>query len=441
MSRDSRLQRNMILSVVIKGGGFFVSLVLMRVYISLFDSPAALGVWFTLLAMLNWILTFDFGVGNGLRNRLVEALADGDEPAQRGLISTTYALSGTLSCLALLFSVTAVLLVDWNAFLNVHPNQIGPSSLRASILVVVIGICLQLVLKNVNSILYAMQMPSISNSTGLVTNVILLAGMLFIQPSTDQQAVVGLAWLYLFCTTLPPAVLTVWLFGSRLRHARPSVHSVSRASGSMVLRLGLGFFVLQLLSVMLFGSTEFIITRVLSPEYVVEYQMYNRLYNAFASIGWIALIPMWSAISEAYFVGDHAWIEVTFRRLSRAMLVVVFGLLGLTALLQVVFDVWLGSQSITVNYWYGFAFVVYYALYVWWGVIASFANGTGKIRTQTVCAVLGISIYLTGAILGANYTHDWIAIVWAGAAGMLVYAVVEPRNITRIVSAMRDAKL
>lgn len=439
MSRGSNLKKHMALSVLIKGGGFFVSLVLMRIYMGFFSSSAVLGVWFTLLAVLNWIVTFDFGVGNGLRNRLVEAIAEDNQAEQKALVSTTYGLSASIAGLALAAGTAAVLLVDWNAVLNIDSAVVSPFSLQRAVFIVTVGVCAQLVLKNVNSVLYAMQMPSVSNATGLMTNLMLLGGMALIRTSSDQTGIVVLAVLYLVCSTMPLAVLTLWLFAGRMRHAYPDFRRADRAAAAKVIGLGIGFFALQLMSLAMFNSSELVITRTISPGYVVEYQLYNRLYNALASLVWIALVPMWSAVSEAYYMGDHEWIDRAFRKLSGYVPAVMLALAVLTVSLQPIFDVWLGVRSIEVNYWYGGVFAVYYSLYVWWGVLASFANGTGRIRTQLVCASFGVCVYLVTAVMGATLTGRWIAVVCAGIVGMLAYAVFEPRNIRRLTEGMRNA--
>ena len=52
------------------------------------------GIWSTILAIFSWIVLFDIGIGNGVRNKLAESLAkENKEEAQK------YVSTGYISCL------------------------------------------------------------------------------------------------------------------------------------------------------------------------------------------------------------------------------------------------------------------------------------------------------------------------------------------------------
>ena len=67
--------KNIANAVVIKGGGIIVGLLTTPAYMDYFSKNEILGIWFTILSVVTWMLNFDLGIGNGLRNRLVEEFA------------------------------------------------------------------------------------------------------------------------------------------------------------------------------------------------------------------------------------------------------------------------------------------------------------------------------------------------------------------------------
>ena len=75
---DKIIYKNVLGALLVKGGALIVNLFTLPAYIKYFNQNEVLGVWYTVLSLLNWILTFDLGIGNGLRNHLTEALANGN---------------------------------------------------------------------------------------------------------------------------------------------------------------------------------------------------------------------------------------------------------------------------------------------------------------------------------------------------------------------------
>lgn len=79
-SVSDKKNKNIILNVIaaflVKGGSMIVSLFTLPAYIRYFNDQTVLGVWLTLLSVLNWVLSFDLGIGNGLRNHLTIAITE-----------------------------------------------------------------------------------------------------------------------------------------------------------------------------------------------------------------------------------------------------------------------------------------------------------------------------------------------------------------------------
>lgn len=434
MNRNKKIIINMMLSVCIKGFGMILALFLMPAYMEYFHNQQVLGLWFTLLSVLNWILTFDFGIGNGLRNRLAVAAAKKETSEERALISTTYWLSILIAFVFFLGCYAAVSLVNWNSFFNISVNIIDISVLKKVVFIVLIGIIFQFVLKIITSILLAMQMPSIANSLGFISNLIILVAVLSIKTTDDSSNLIVLSYVYLVASNLPLLIMTIIAFSTFMKDSRPSLKMIDRHMGLAIVKLGMGFFILQILSLALFNMKEFLITWTTAPNLVVEFQVYNRIFNFIVTIAWIALIPIWSAVTEAYTKRDYSWIGSVYQKLKKLMLIVMFFVVILIFSMQPLVDFWLGENAIEIQKIYSIAFGIYCILYIWWGVVASISNGTGKIKTQLVLSVVGVIINFTMSIIFVHIFNSWIGVIYANIISMLPYCIIEPFNINKIIN-------
>ena len=77
--------------MIFKGGTILISLILVPMTLS-YLNPYEYGIWLTLSSTLAWIYTFDIGLGNGLRNKLTEALALNDLKLARIYVSTSFVI-------------------------------------------------------------------------------------------------------------------------------------------------------------------------------------------------------------------------------------------------------------------------------------------------------------------------------------------------------------
>ena len=118
-AKDKIIYINVLGAFAVKGASLLVSLFTMPAYMRFFTDQQILGVWFTMLSVLTWILNFDLGVGNGLRNKLVEALTSNDRNAAREYISSAYFLIGLLMLLLLGVGYYAIPYCQWHSFFNI----------------------------------------------------------------------------------------------------------------------------------------------------------------------------------------------------------------------------------------------------------------------------------------------------------------------------------
>lgn len=433
MDKDKIILKNMFFSLLIKGGGLCISLLLLPIYLKFFNNNEVLGVWFSIISIVSWILTFDFGFGNGLRNYYVKYTIENNDLKKKKLISTTYIASLILSLFFSLICIVIIYYVNWNGFFNISEESIDSGSFKIVMMISSLSILLQFVFKTIISILQAEQKPAAANLLGLISNAILLVAIPFISSRSDVENLKIFSLIYLMASNIPLIFATVYLFGNKLSPYRPSFRFFDKSYLKNIFKLGMGFFWLQIVAMALFNSNNLLITWFTNSGDVVYYQTYYKLFSLVGSFAWIALVPIWSAVTEAYEQKNFIWMQKVYKKLMVVLLVAIFITFLLILLMQPLTNFWLGTNSFTINYKYSILFGIYIILYVWWGIEASFSNGTGKIKIQLIFATFSAVINIPLAYFFVQLMNGWVGVIIANIISMLFYCVAETIHMKKIL--------
>lgn len=442
-NKDNRNLFNNILSAfIIKGISLCISVFSMPLYIKYFDNNEALGLWYTLLSIISWVLICDLGLGNGLRNKLTEAIVLKDTVRCRKLISSTYAILSTAILPVLLFGVVVIPQLDLNKFFNVSSQTVSPDSLKYSFVILFLGICCSFVLKVINSIIYAVQKSSLNNLLTLITSVIPLIYIAIFKSNSIDINLVALSYVHIFAVNFPLLLATVIaFFGTSLKTCRPSFEFIDKGIARQIFSIGVGFFVTQILFMLLTNTNEIIISRVYSSEFVVEYNIYFKLFTIIGSLYMLALTPMWSKVTKDLMEKKYGTLIKTNRVLLLISFVASLTEFALIPFLQMVINIWLGDKAITVNYITALIFAFYGSTYILNVVLTTIANGIGKLKTQMIFYGIGVVLKIPVILLLANLTGNWVTVMLYNAIVLMVFCVFQYLWINRSLLKLQRESL
>jgi O-antigen/teichoic acid export membrane protein len=401
--RTGRVQKNIILSFVIRGIGILVSFLLVPLTINYLDATNY-GIWLTLSSILMWINYFDIGLGNGLRNKLAVALAQNEQIKAREYVSTAFILLTVIVFVFFVIFYIANFSLQWDKILNVAPEQ--REMLGKLVIVVFAFFCLQFVFKTIGTVLVADQRPAFND---LLT----VSGtcLSFIITYILTQTVTGnLVYVAVTFSAAPVVVLIIAcfaLFFGKYRFLCPSLRFVRIKHIKELIGLGLQFFIIQLtVSILIYSSTNIILAQLFGSETVTQYNIAFKYFNVLTLVFVIVITPFWSAATDAYEKNELQWIRSSIKKL-----LIIFGIFMVAIVLMLAFSnifykIWVGD-SIAVPLTLSVAVAIYTAIFIWSNIFIYFINGIGKIRLQLyvtlVIAVLHIplAVYL-GKLWGVN---------------------------------------
>ena len=395
------MYKNTAIMFLVRGLSMIITFISAPIMLNHVDR-ADYGVLLTLTSIISWVGLMDVGLGNGLRNKLPEYIVKGDTNSARIIVSSCYAsLALYVLCLIVLFLAISPF-VDWLNLLNSPTSNQSEIGNLAS--VIFIAFCLQFLLGLINSILFAFQMPAYQSIFILISQVLSLLALILQVKVFNVSSVFYIGAVNSLMSPLVLAISSVWLFKTKFKMISPSYKYIDFKSIGNILSLGVKFFILQIITIVLFQANNLIIAKVVGPESVVEYNLAFKYMSILMIVFNIVITPIWSATTEAYVKNDFAWIYKTLkfsRKISILAIIIGFFMLLIS---KYSYAIWLGKDSIDINFMTTgliFLSISFEMLYKVYGTII---NGIGKIYAQMIITGIIAIIYVPLAIcLGRHW--------------------------------------
>ena len=395
-SRSKKMYKNTVAMIGIRGVSMILTLISAPIMLHHVDR-ADYGVLLTLTSIVGWVGYMDVGLGNGLRNKLPEFLAKGDFHSAKKIVSSCYVTLAIYVALIIVIFLMVSPFVDWLGVLNSPTSDAG--EIRGLTNVVFIAFCIQFLFGLINSILFAYQMPAFQSLFTFVGQFVALIALVIQVYVFDVTSVLQIGAVN---SMIPPLVLflgSIGLFRTKLEEIAPSFKLFEFKSVGSILSLGLKFFVLQMITIVLFQANSIIIARVVSPEAVVEYNLAFKYVSLLTMIFTIVITPVWSATTDAYVRKDFEWINKTLSFSRKVCIASIFiGVLMVLAS-KFVYGMWLGRGSIDINYSTTGLILLYISFEMLYKVYGTIINGTGKVFAQMILTGVIAIIYIPLAIL------------------------------------------
>lgn len=403
--RTVNAKKNIIASLVLKGMSVMISLVLVPLTIY-YVNPTQYGIWLTLSSIISWFAFFDVGFGNGLRNKLTEAIAKGNRELAKSYLSTAYALFISLFGTIWLVFIIINRYVNWSTILNAPAEMNG--ELKWLAFIVFTYFCLQFMLQTINIVLTADQKPAKAALIDFLGQFVALI-IIFILTKTTRGSLINLGMALGLSPVLMLIVASAWYYKNTYGNISPSLKKVSVDCVRNIMGLGLKFFLLQISSVVIFQTNNIVIAHIIGPGEVTVYNVAYKYFSIISIIFMIVLNPFWSAFTDAYVRNDTEWMKNTVRKLEYLWTVVVAGGIFLLFFSKYFFPLWLG-EKVLVPFNVSIFLLLYFLVYTRFNLYIILLNGIGKIKIQLLVyfplAILNIPVII---LLGKGY----------GLAGMI----------------------
>lgn len=429
--RSLAIKKNIIGSLFLKCISILVSLQVVPLTIN-YINPTRYGIWLTLSSIIAWLSYFDLGFGHGFRNRFAEAKAKGDIKLAKEYVSTTYAI------LFLLFSVIFIIAIvinqnlNWGSILNVDKTY--NEELRLVFGLLACFFCMNFVASIFTTMLTADQKPALT-SLIQTSGQVLAFVCIYVLTKTTSGNLIYLAFAFSGIPCFLLIIVSIIVFsGKKYKYVAPSFNCIHFALTRKILGLGGQFFVIMISMLFIFQFINIILSRVVGPEAVTQYNIAYKYFNVLNMIVVIILSPFWSAFTDAFVKQDYEWMKAMVTKLEKMWLFCIPILIFALIFSDLFYKLWIGD-SVEIPFMLSLFMAVFMLFQTVGNIYMYLINGTNKVRLQLIVYVLFafISIPLINyscksfGIYGALFIPTIVFFIQGIIGRIQIYRIVNKR--------------
>lgn len=393
-SRSLAVKKNIILSILLRGISIVVSFMLVPLTIG-YVSPELYGVWLTLSSIMTWLSFLDIGFTQGLKNKLTEAIAHNDWERGKSLVSTTYIMVSLIFIPLCIILELTVPHIEWTRLLNV--DTIYEVEIKRVMYAMIAFFSLQMIVNVIVSIISAFQKVALSNSFTVIGNALSLI-IIYILTKTTQGSLLALAFSISAMPIIVTIIASIILFNNKYKKLSPDIKYFNKNYVKELFSLGYKFFIINIQVVILYQSTNVLISNLSSPLDVTVYNIAYKYLNLSMMLFTIITAPLWPAYTDAYVRGDFEWMKNVRKKMNRVLLLSILGCIVMIFISNPIYRIWVG-ENVTIPLLMTIMVAIYVIVYCWMSLNGTLIVGMGKIKLETILVVLGMCIHIPLSLL------------------------------------------
>lgn len=171
--------------------------------------------------------------------------------------------------------------------------------------------------------------------------------------------------------------------------------------------MGMQFFIMQIASLVLFATSNILISKLFSPAMVTPYQITYRYFSLLMVIFTVICMPFWNATTDAYTRKDMEWIRQANQKMKIMTLGILLGIVCMAVISGYVYKIWVG-EDVKIDFRMTIVMALYIFILIYSMRYSYFINGIGKLRLQIIFTTGAAILFIPLAYAVTNWTHDII---------------------------------
>lgn len=390
--RTREMNHNIVYSMVLKAIGIVISILTIPFTLHYLDQYEY-GVWLTIFSVLTWINVLDIGLGNGMKNKLSEAISLNRLELGREYVSSTFALLSIISVAAIVIFLSISSVINWASIFNIEYDK---DSIRRVINVAAVCLFVNFTLRTIGIVHISYQKNWINDLLTVIGTFISMIWIALLKydnrPSLMKVALAfSIPLLLVYAIAIPITFLKFY------PEITPAVKSVKLSHFKSLGSLGIQFFVLQISGLIIYATSNLIISHLFSPAEVTPYGIAYRYYWVLTLGYGIIIAPLWTAITDAYTRKEYEWIHRNMKKMFNVwLLICILGCL-MTLFSSGIYRIWVGPE-VHIPILLSCSVCLFNLVLTLSMLLSNYCNGIGELRNSVAAMGFAAVIYIPLAI-------------------------------------------
>lgn len=329
-------------SVIPRGLGYlYIILIIPMVLKEL--GEVALGLWLTVVSVIEILNFADFGITNNLINMVSKTYLEKDVESERKIVSSSFVMIIliALTICGIYFCTRG--LFNWGSIFGVK-DPVLLNETKTALTIVVLYFVVNFPLVIFQKIRYAIQERHLLNyydASGKILTIALVLVGISLHFSLSQ-----LILMYVIGPVTGQLVNTITLMVAKPQFV-PNVGLLNKGTIKEIFGTSMYFFLINLSYLFYSSFDNILISHSLSAQKVVGFATVKRVYDVFPMLIALATPSFWVTNREAFLRGDKRWLNSFFHKCMLMNGIALLALMMLQLVLNVHFFNWFTHGKIT----------------------------------------------------------------------------------------------
>lgn len=416
----------------ISGLSMFISIPLLIHYFG----STNYGVWVLVFALFQWVLLMDFGLSSVLKSKIPELQHLENFDLINAYIKSTYKICCFIALLIFILFVIIFLIFDIQSLLNIPFES---SFVTKLFLLNIFFFCVNFILNTHKALFIGVHKGKFAEQSIAVNQIVfllfLIIPLLFFPSLKEESKLYLISCINGIVCLIINILYTLYFFKTEkislfTKEKTPQKHL------NDIYSLGLKYMVIQIGTLFLFSSDNYILAFFFGPRDIVPYEIVSKYFQFPLMILTAGMAPLWSLFAKHYLEKNQFWLNKSFRKFNYFYILFLIGMILCAVIATPIMKLWI-SKDFVVSPILLVVVSILTSLRILTTFYSYFFNGIGNLRSYLLLLATSVLLKIPLSYFFIKLDFGVSSVALSSIICLLIWSIVQPIEAYKIVSNIK----